>query len=87
MSYSLTIKPSVEKDLKQLPKSVILRTFKQIVALQKQPLPPGVKKISGSEHIYRIRVGDYRVIYEVNKDKSNVIILYVRHRRDAYRSF
>ncbi|MEA1976902.1 MAG: type II toxin-antitoxin system RelE/ParE family toxin [Chloroflexota bacterium] len=43
--------------------------------------------MTGAERLYRIRVGDYRVIYEINDNEGQITIIYVRHRRDAYRDF
>jgi mRNA interferase RelE/StbE len=85
MSYSLQFKPAVEKDLKSLSQTMLLRLFKQIFALQSDPLPHQSIKLSGMEHLYRIRIGDYRVVYEVDEKAKIVIIHYVRHRRDVYR--
>jgi mRNA interferase RelE/StbE len=85
VSYSLQLKPVVEKDLKTLPKTTILRAIRQIIALQIEPQPPQSIKLSGMEAVYRLRVGDYRIIYEINKDAELVIIHYIRHRRDVYR--
>jgi mRNA interferase RelE/StbE len=47
--------------------------------------PPGAKKLIGSDHAYRVRVGDYRLIYEVFDDSLKVLIIRVRHRKDVYR--
>ena len=85
MSYSLQFKPTVEKDLKSLSKTTLLRVFKQIIALQKEPLPSQSIKLSGMDFLYRIRVGDYRIVYEVDKKTEIVTIHYVRHRGDVYR--
>jgi mRNA interferase RelE/StbE len=58
--------------------------LKGVEALQENPFPPSSKKLIGSEHTFRIRVGDYRVIYIVNKQGREVEIQRVRHRRDVY---
>lgn len=87
MSYSLRFKRSLEKDFKALPKTALLRAFKRIIALQEEPLPSQATKLSGAEDLYRIRVGDYRLVYEVEEDKQQVTIHYFRHRRDVYRQF
>lgn len=78
--YAVRIKASVEKDIAALPGEVVLRILQDIEALSERPLPPGVRKLSGAEHLYRIWVGDYRIIYAVNHGEQEVIILYVRHR-------
>ncbi|WP_214041530.1 type II toxin-antitoxin system RelE/ParE family toxin [Methanoculleus sp.] len=56
-----------------------------IEALSETPLPFGVRRLSGAEHLYRIRVGDYRIIYAMHHAEQEVIVLYIRHRRSAYR--
>jgi mRNA interferase RelE/StbE len=84
-SYSLLFKPSVEKDLRCLPGRMVARVMKQIETLGEEPLPRQSVKLIGSEQLYRVRVGDYRVVYGVDKDRRRVVIHHVRHRRDAYR--
>lgn len=84
--YSLEFKPSVEKDLRRLPGTVVVRLTEAIQTLAITPLPRGSRKISGSDRLYRLRIGEYRVIYEVDAPDRMVLIHYVRHRSDAYRS-
>jgi len=85
-SYSLSFKPSVQKDLRPLPKSIVARVIGQIEGLKTDPLPRQSIKLSGSERLYRIRVGDYRIVYEVDAKAKQVTVHSVRHRRDVYRS-
>jgi mRNA interferase RelE/StbE len=85
MSCTLQFKVSLEKDLKPLSKTILLRVSKQMIALQKEPLPHQATKLKGMEYLYRIRVGDYRVVYEVEPEAKVVTIHYVRHQRDVYR--
>ena len=84
-SYSIILKPSVEKDLRSLPAAVLKRVFRRIEALARDPRPHGSLKLAGAEQLYRVRVGDYRIVYIVDKDSQPVIVFYVRHRRDVYR--
>jgi len=84
-SYSLVLKPSVEKDLRQLPRPILKRVWANIQALSQEPIPRQSTKLAGAEHLYRLRVGDYRTIYTVDHDARQVIVHYVRHRREAYR--
>ena len=84
-SYKVIFKPSVEKDLRSLPQSVVTRIFKHIEALKDAPFPRQSIKLAGAEQLYRVRIGDYRMIYSVDKNNRQVIIHYVRHRRDVYR--
>jgi len=84
-SYRIILKPSVEKDLRSLPQSLVLRIFTRIDRLQDDPFPRGANKLSTAEELYRVRVGDYRVVYAVDRNGRRVIVYYVRHRRDVYR--
>jgi mRNA interferase RelE/StbE len=83
--YKVIFKPSVEKDLRSLPQSIVTRVFKRIEALKDDPFPRQSIKLAGAQQLYRVRVSDYRMIYGVDKDNRQVIIYYVRHRRDVYR--
>lgn len=85
-SYNIDFKPSVHKDFRRLPKSVVERVMKRIGKLQEEPFPNGVEKLEGADRLYRIRIGDYRVIYEVNTQTLGIMVLYVRHRREVYRA-
>ena len=60
------------------------RLRKAINALKSEPRPAGVKKLAGAMDLYRIRVGDYRVIYEIDNDAQLIVVTRVRHRRDVY---
>lgn len=84
-SYKVIFKPSVEKDLRSLPQSVVRRFFKRLDELKEEPFPRQSIKLAGTEQLYRVRIGDYRMIYGVDKENRHVVIHYVRHRRDVYR--
>jgi len=84
-SFRVVPKPSVEKDLRSLSKSTIIRVMKQIDALANEPLPRKALKLEGGEDLYRVRVGDYRIVYGIDRIAKLVTIHYVRHRRDVYR--
>jgi mRNA interferase RelE/StbE len=71
--------------LEQLSPGNVKRLFRAIEALAGQPYPPGCRKLKGQVGFWRIRVGVYRVIYEVEPSSSLVRIVLVRHRKDAYR--
>lgn len=85
-SYKVTPKLSVEKDLRSLPKSAIGRVVKSFERLAEDPFPRQALKLEGGDQLYRLRVGDYRVVYSVNQKAKEVIIHHVRHRRDVYRT-
>jgi len=84
-SYNIVFKPSVAKDLRTLPKAVIARVLKHIEKLKNAPLPRQSIKLAGAEQLYRIRVGDYRIVYSVDKPAKQITVHYVRHRREVYR--
>ena len=82
--YEVVLEHAAERDLKGLPAIVFQRVIQHVKALADNPRPPGCRKITGSEGSWRIRVGDYRIIYEID-DKARVVrIMRVRHRREAY---
>ena len=85
-SYEVTFKPSVEKDLRHLPVGVVARVMKRMEALGVTPLGRGAIKLSGGKYLYRVRVGDYRIVYGVDSAGKQVLVHYVRHRRDVYRA-
>lgn len=83
--YKIIFQPSVEKDLRKLAAENIDRIMVRIEALAKEPFPSQAIKLKGTERLYRIRVGNYRVIYEVDLVSKSIVINYVRHRREVYR--
>ena len=84
-AFSIQWRNSTRKDLRGLPCQEIARTVAAVALLADEPLPHGSKKLSGSERTYRIRVGDYGVVYEVFTDSHSIEIQRVRHRKDVYR--
>jgi mRNA interferase RelE/StbE len=84
-SYKVVFKPSVEKDLRSLPKATITHIFQHIEQLKDEPYPRQSIKLSGAEHLYRLRVGDYRIIYSIAQEEKQIIVHYIRHRRDVYK--
>jgi mRNA interferase RelE/StbE len=83
--YQIEWKRSAVKELKKTPKETINRVVKAVEQLKIDPFPAGVRKLTGSECTYRIRVGDYRVIYSVYEDRLLIEIVRVGHRKDVYR--
>lgn len=82
--YEVTFARSARKELESLSTSVVNRIFPRIEALAKDPRPHGCRKLRGERFLWRIRIGDYRVIYAVYDDKHLVDIIAVRHRSKAY---
>ena len=85
MAFRIEWKKSTRKDLRRLPSGAVDRVIKAVEALAENPFPQGVEKLAGSEHAYRIRLGDYRVVYEVVTGFKLVEVQRVRHRKDVYR--
>jgi len=83
--YQIEWKQSALRELKRLDRQSIPSIVKAIDSLASNPFPQSVKKLHGSEHKYRLRVGDYRVIYEVFSRRLIIEVIRVRHRKDAYR--
>lgn len=77
--------PDVYKQLQQLPRQVFSAALNAIIALTHNPQPVGVKKLVGSRSDWRIRIGEYRIIYEIDDTANTITVLQVEHRRDAYR--
>ena len=85
MPHSILIRPAAIRDLKALPKQILARIEKAMARLQMDPRPPGAKKLVGYENEWRLRVGDYRVLYLIDDGFRQVIIARIAHRREAYR--
>jgi len=85
VTYRVTFARSARKELQSLDQQVARRVFSRIRSLAEDPRPAGCRKLKGADALWRIRVGDYRVLYSVNDDESWVDVIAVRHRRDAYR--
>ena len=83
--HEVRIGRSATKELETLPDKIVQRIGSKIDALAEQPRPSGCKKLKGADDLWRIRVGDYRIIYAVNDMESVVEIRVIRHRGDAYR--
>lgn len=82
--YKIKWKKSAIKELRNIHKEYIPKIVKAIECLSIDPYPHGVKKLSGSEKTYRMRVGEYRIIYEIEKNQLVVQIIRIRHRKDVY---
>ncbi|MBD2550902.1 type II toxin-antitoxin system RelE/ParE family toxin [Microcystis elabens FACHB-917] len=84
--YSLSIKTSATKELEAISdKSTLCRLIEKIRSLATQPRPSGSEKLAGRPNLYRVRQGNYRVIYTVDDQSRVVNVVKVGHRRDVYR--
>jgi mRNA interferase RelE/StbE len=82
--YLVTFARSARKELESLSNPLVQRIFTKIEALGDGPRPSGCKKLRGSEDLWRIRIGDYRVIYSIDDGEKYVDIVAIRHRSLAY---
>jgi mRNA interferase RelE/StbE len=83
--YRVLLERTAEKDLSRLSSEMHDRVIAAIQALATNPRPPGCRKLAGSKHDWRIRVGDCRVVYEIADEIRVVRVNRVRHRREVYR--
>ena len=83
-SYNVLIKRSAAKELEGLPPTIRRQVAANVAGLAVTPRPQGVEKLSGQEK-YRIRQGDYRVLYSIDDTAETVTVVKIGHRRDAYR--
>ena len=81
--YTLTITKSAQKELDKLPDSIAENLFEAMLSLADDPRPPGCKKLKGYD-VYRIRRGNYRIIYEIRDHVLIVEVIAVGHRKDVY---
>jgi mRNA interferase RelE/StbE len=84
--YDVILKLSVEKDLRALSAAVRARILARLEHLREEPMPRQAVKLAGGEAWYRVRVGDYRIIYGVDTRARQITVHYIRHRRDVYRN-
>ncbi len=82
--YTVRFSPRAQRDLRGLPAQIVQRILPRIEELATEPRPQGAKKLSGTQHIWRIRIGDYRVIYLVEDTIKLVEIRKAGHRKDIY---
>ncbi len=83
--YAVIYKTSADKALRKLPTAVQVRIATATDELGDNPRPRGCIKLKGEEDVWRIRVGDYRIVYTIEDDKLIVLVVRVAHRRDVYR--
>ena len=83
-AYEVRLKDSAEKEFHHLPAAVAARVTKAMLSLESQPRRPGSKKLHGRD-AYRIRVGDYRILYTIDDPAHTVEVVAIANRKDAYR--
>ena len=84
-AYQVIFARSARQELEELPRRVAERILARIETLAENPRPRGCRKLQGSSQLWRVRVGEYRVIYAIDDNKHTVDIVVIRHRSEAYR--
>lgn len=85
MAYRLVLRPAAQRDLERLPRTVLGRVERAVERLRENPHPLGCKKLSGFENEWRVRVGDYRILYIIDDAQQEIRVARIAHRREAYR--
>jgi mRNA interferase RelE/StbE len=83
--YALQFRPAALRQLRKLPKDALQRIRTATEALREEPRPDGVAKLAGTHDLWRIKVGDHRVIYTIADDVTVVTVVRIGHRREVYR--
>lgn len=87
MPYSIRISPAADREIRKLDRPIQKRILKKLDDLEQEPRPNGVEKLSGgSDARYRVRVGDFRIVYRIADDVLTVLVLKVGNRKEIYRS-
>lgn len=83
--YEVLIEKNAERDYKNIPFDIFTKIKESILSLKINPRPYNSKKLHGSKNDWRIRIGDYRVLYDINDEDKIVKIFRIKHRKDVYR--
>jgi len=86
VTYKLELLPSAKHALKALPEKIQKQIDREILSLSENPRPYGVKKLKGKADFYRIRSGDYRIVYQIKDDVLTVLIIRIGHRKEIYQN-
>jgi mRNA interferase RelE/StbE len=85
VAYTIEVAPTAERQIKALPKSIRTQIGRRIDQLAADPRPHGVEKIAGEDNLYRVRSGDYRILYEINDQELLVLVVKIGDRKEVYR--
>ena len=86
MIYQVRFRERVLKELKSIPKRDLQKILMAVDLLAENPIPPNSKKLAGYDNLYRVRVGDWRVAYEIQNEQLIVFVIRIGHRKDVYRN-
>jgi len=85
LAYKIEFKPAALRRLEELPREAQKHIAAKIEALRDNPFPAGCKKLRGEANLWRLRAGDYRVIYQIHSHVLTILIINIGHRREIYR--
>jgi len=85
MTHKIEIKPSAQKELSKIPKNFAVKIIKKIKTLAEDPRPNGCKKLTGVDSAYRIRIGNYRVVYSIYDQQLIIEVVKIGHRKGIYK--
>jgi mRNA interferase RelE/StbE len=85
MAYRIEFVPVANRQFRKLPRNIQARLRVRIDALSENPRPRGVEKLQGEDDLYRIRIGDYRVVYQIQDKVLLILVVKIGHRREIYR--
>ncbi len=85
MTYIVEIAPAAKRQIKKLTPPIQAQIIQKLEELRLDPRSPGVKKMIGEDNTYRVRIGTYRIVYEIYESSLLVIVVQVGHRREVYR--
>jgi len=85
MTYRVQLLPKAKRELMRLPRKDQVRVLALLSVLATEPRPAGVVKLAGQNNLWRLRTGNYRIVYEIHDDRLIVLVLRIGHRRDVYR--
>jgi len=85
MAYRVVLTPEARRNMLGLPKDILRRVDACILALAEKPRSPKTRKLAGLANLWRVRAGDYRIIYQIEDDKLLIVVVRIGHRREVYR--
>ena len=83
-NYRVEFTPAALRQVKKLPGNILKKVAHAIDNLKSNPWPDGAKKLVAGDNLYRVRVGDYRIVYQIRNKELIILIVRVRHRKDVY---
>ena len=83
--YQVVFSKAADRQLSKLAERLQQRLVRAVELLEDDPRPPGAKKLQGAENLWRVCVGEYRILYEIQKTKLVVLVIRIAHRKDIYR--